>query len=40
MRTQGTLNVDFVSVILVGCATNSLTDFDLNVFLFSSLLFL
>ena len=39
MRTPGTLNGDFISVILVECTINSLTDFDLNFFIFSSLPF-
>ena len=34
MRTQVTLNVDFISGILVECTINSLTDFDLNFFYF------
>ena len=40
MRNQGTLNVDFISVIVVDCATNSLTDFDLNFFFFFTAVFL
>ena len=39
MRTQVTLNVDCISVILVECAINSRMDFDLKFFLFFPLPF-